>query len=142
MLLRSVSRSTASRPLRSGFTLAELLAVVAILAILAGVAIPAYMAIVSQQKVKAAKAECKILAGTLKNFAMANSDDPSLQNGYPDPSTGFQVLVQMSTLDRLPMDPWGNPYSWQLLANPNTGLPEPIVISAGPGSGNVITSND
>ncbi len=131
MVLRRISRSAASRPLRAGFTLAELLAVVAILAILAGVAIPSYMAIVSSQKVKLAKSECKSLAGNLKNFAMAHMDTFPANQGYPDPGTGFGILVEAGLLDRLPLDPWGNPYYWRLEANQSAGTLEPIVGSSG-----------
>jgi len=140
MLLRRVSRSTASRPLRSGFTLAELLAVVAILAILAGVAIPAYMSIVGQQKVRAARAECKMLSGALKNFAAAHSDEAGLNNGLPDPSTGFALLIQDGVLERPPVDPWGSAYYWEVIPNPSGASLVPVVYSNG--SGQVISSID
>jgi prepilin-type N-terminal cleavage/methylation domain-containing protein len=140
MLLRRVSRSAASRPLRAGFTLAELLAVVAILAILAGVAIPSYMAIVSSSRVRIAKSETKSLAGNLKNFAMQHIDDANYQQGYPDPSSGFGALVQEGMLTELPKDPWGALYYWELVQNPNSGTLEPVVYSSG--SGGVISSID
>jgi type II secretion system protein G len=126
--------------LRAGFTLAELLAVVAILAILAGVAIPAYMSIVGQQKVKVATTECKHLAGSLKNFAMAHSDDTTLNQGLPDPSSGFQALIADGILERIPIDPWGAPYYWSVVQNPNSGTLVPVVYSNG--SGKEISSLD
>jgi general secretion pathway protein G len=142
MLLRRVSRSTASRPLRSGFTLAELLAVVAILAILAGVAIPGYMAIVNNSRIRLAKSEAKSHVSHLKTFAIQHIDDPNFaQNqGYPDPSSGFTALIADGMLTQPPRDPWGAPYTWELVTNPSSGTLEPVVYSNG--SGSVISSID
>jgi prepilin-type N-terminal cleavage/methylation domain-containing protein len=132
MLLRRVTVSAAGQPLRAGFTLAELLAVVAILAILAGVAIPSFMVIVSNQRIKVTKSECKKFAGMLKTLAMNHQDDFPQNQGYPATSGGLDVLVQFSMLSQIPEDAWHNGFQWYLEANPVSGALEPIVISAGP----------
>jgi general secretion pathway protein G len=142
MILRN-NQPQARRRRRAGFTLAELLAVVAILAILAGVSIYGYKEIIGNMRVKTAITESKGLSKALKDFAMAHLEEFPPQ-GFPDPSTGFEVLVQYSMLERAPVDPWKNFYQWQLQQNPVSGILEPIVFSPGPdgvmGTGDDISS--
>jgi prepilin-type N-terminal cleavage/methylation domain-containing protein len=113
--------------LRSGFTLAELLAVVAILAILAGVAIPSYMAIVNSSRYKVAKTECKKFAAMLKNYATANTEQNPGLDGYPAASGDMSILVSVGMLSQPPASPWQTPYFFELAQNPNSGGYEPIV---------------
>jgi prepilin-type N-terminal cleavage/methylation domain-containing protein len=143
MVLRNTNHP-ARRRRRAGFTLAELLAVVAILAILSGVAIFGFKEIIGNARVRTATAECRSLSSALKTFATAHVDDFPSTQGFPDPSSGFDVLLQTAMVDRVPTDPWRNPYYWELVANPVSGILEPIVHSAGPdgapGTGDDISS--
>jgi type II secretion system protein G len=142
MVIRK-NNQQARRRRRAGFTLAELLAVVAILAILSGVAIFGFKEIIGNARVRTATSECKALASALKTFATAHVDDFPAAQGFPDPSTGFEVLLQTGMVDRIPTDPWKNPYYWDLQPNAANIL-EPIVYSAGPdatpGTGDDINS--
>ena len=132
MILRRVSTRAAAGATRTGFTLAELLAVVAILAILAGVAVPTYMAIVSGQKYKTARTQCKMYEETLKQFAVANVDNPNTVQGYPAQSGDLSFLVGAGLLSEPPATPWGGPFYFELMQNPSTGVYEPVVYCQGP----------
>jgi len=141
MLIRRITRNAAGQTARSGFTLAELLAVVAILAILAGVAIPTYITLIGNQRVRIAKSECKKFAAMLKNFAADHQDEFPGTNGYPAMSGGLDILVQGGMLTQMPADPWNRPYYYELAQSP-TGFYEPIVMSGGPDGNTPIHSND
>ncbi|MBL8822859.1 MAG: prepilin-type N-terminal cleavage/methylation domain-containing protein [Planctomycetia bacterium] len=141
MMIRHVTRQT-GRNVRAGFTLAELLAVVAILAILAGVAIPTYITLIGNQRIRVAKTECKKFASILKNFAADNQDEFPQTNGFPMMNGGLDFLVSAGMLPQVPLDPWGRPYFFELVQSP-TGAYEPIVISGGPdGNGHPQTRSD
>ena len=84
-----------------GFTLLELLVVVAIIGTLASIAISTYQGTIQKAKTVKAIAEIKNIATTLDNFYQDNQF-------YPD------------TLDQAGLgglrDPWGNPYQYTNLA--------------------------
>jgi len=127
---------------RRGFTLMELLVVMAILLILAGTSILAFRGIFAESKISIAKSQCVSLRGQLDNFAMA----PSNGGNYPDPSNGFEDLVARGFLDKSPIDPWNQPYRWTLTQSADGISVRPIVWSCGPnrmdesGGGDDITS--
>lgn len=131
MMLRRISRNTVGHSTRAGFTLAELLAVVAILAILAGVAIPTYISLIGNQREKVALSECKKFAAMLTQFAANHQDDFPQTGGYPAQSGGLEILVQDGMLANLPMDPWQKPYSFELSTGP-TGIFVPVVFTTTP----------
>lgn len=140
-MIRRITRTAAGQTARSGFTLAELLAVVAILAILAGVAIPTYITLIGGQRVKIAKSECKKFASLMKSYAAAHLEDFPSTDGYPQMNGGLEFLVDGGLLTQLPPDPWGHPYSFELVQSPN-GSFEPIVTSGGPDGKTPIRSID
>lgn len=140
MLLRRLPQQTAGRTARAGFTLAELLAVVAILAILAGVAIPTYISLISGQHIKVAKTETKKFASILQSFAASNLDQFPETDGYPAQSGGLEFLVQAGLLPQVPMDPWNHPY-WFELHPSQSGAMQPVVFSNGPDGVNQIRSD-
>lgn len=141
MMIRRITRTAAGQTARHGFTLAELLAVVAILAILAGVAIPTYITLIGNQRVRVAKSQCKQFAAMMKNFAADHQDEFPQTNGFPALNGGLDFLVQGGMLPQLPVDPWGRPYSFEL-AQSATGFYEPIVTSGGPDGQTPISSID
>jgi prepilin-type N-terminal cleavage/methylation domain-containing protein len=131
MMLRRTTRTVAGQTARAGFTLAELLAVVAILAILAGVAIPTYISWIGTQRERVAKTECKKFASMLTLFAANHQDDFPQTNGYPSQSGGLEWLVQDGMLPQMPMSPWQTPYYFELSTGP-TGTLMPVVITTTP----------
>lgn len=141
MLLRRTTRAV-GHPGRAAFTLAELLAVVAILAILAGVAVPIFISTIASSRERLAKSETKKFASLLKTFAAKHQDDFPQTNGYPGQNGDLSPLVQDGLLDSIKVDPWNQPYSWELVQS-QSGYLDPVVYSQGPpGQNKPISSND
>jgi len=107
---------------RSGFTLMELLVVVAILLVLTSVAVPLYMSYLERSKGGAAKSYAKILRQELMNFNVVNG-------GYP-PENDWSAVSSLEV--NPPLDPWGNPFQWALTPSPDGQYAVPVVWSVGP----------
>ena len=101
-----------------GFTLIEVLVVVAILGILAAIVVPRIMDRPDEAKRVAAKADIGAIVQVLKLYRLDNGF-------YPTTDQGLAALVQRPTtnpqpanwkqggyLDRLPKDPWGGDYQY------------------------------
>lgn len=141
MLIRQTNRAVGHLG-RSAFTLAELLAVVAILAILAGVAVPIFISTIGSSRERIAKSETKKFASLLKTFAAKHQDEFPQTNGYPGQSGDLSALVQDGLLDNMKVDPWNQPYSWELQQS-QSGYLDAVVYSPGPpGQNKPISSLD
>ncbi len=103
---------------RTGFTLIELMVVIAILGILAALVAPSIIGRKEDAMRAAAKAQIKNFEQALKLFYVDNGF-------YPSTEQGLQALVEKPTIGRIPTrwreggylesktvpkDPWGNPY--------------------------------
>ena len=101
-----------------GFTLIEVLVVVAILGILAALVVPRIMDRPDEAKRVAARADVAALVQALKLYRLDNGF-------YPSTDQGLGALVQRPTtqptpgnwkqggyLERLPRDPWGTDYQY------------------------------
>lgn len=98
-----------------GFTLIEIMVVVVIIGLLATLILPRVLG--QQEKAMKAKAAADIqaLASALKLYKLDNFN-------YPDTGQGLEALISKPAnaknwqkggyLDRLPNDPWGNPYQY------------------------------
>jgi general secretion pathway protein G len=102
---------------RAGFSLIELLVVLAILGLLATVVGPRVMNAFSSSKTKTAKVQVENFAGTLEAYALDNGR-------YPNTAQGLEALVQRPddapnwngpylAKEKLPKDPWGNDYNYR-----------------------------
>ncbi|MBW2096278.1 MAG: prepilin-type N-terminal cleavage/methylation domain-containing protein [Deltaproteobacteria bacterium] len=81
-----------------GFTLIEIIIVMAILSILSAIAIPAYSRYIEKTRITKAIAEIKILSQEINGFKEDNNDTlPATLNAI-----GRAALL----------DPWGNPYQY------------------------------
>jgi general secretion pathway protein G len=101
-----------------GFTLIELMVVIAILGILAGLVLPRFMGRTEEARRTKARIQIENLEGALKLY--------KLDSGiYPTTEQGLDALVQKPTTGaipknwrdggylekgKVPLDPWGNPY--------------------------------
>jgi general secretion pathway protein G len=100
----------------SGFTLLELLVVMAIIGLLAGFVAPRYFAQVGRSQVKVARAQIDALDKALDQFRLD-------LGRYPTTEEGLQALVVQPSGEPswhgpylkkgVPPDPWGRPYAYQ-----------------------------
>ena len=103
---------------RGGFTLIEVLVVIAILGILAAIVVPRIMDRPDEAKRVAAQADARAITQALKLYRLDNGF-------YPTTDQGLGALVQRPTsppvpgnwkqggyLERLPKDPWGSDYQY------------------------------
>jgi len=110
---RTTSAKLGSVP---GFTLIEVLVVVAILGILAAIVVPRIMDRPDEAKRAAAKVDVNTIVNALKMYRLDNGN-------YPTTEQGLVALVQKPAtnpvpgnwkpyLDRLPRDPWQGDYQY------------------------------
>lgn len=117
VILFSKIHKPSFRSLR-GFTLIEVMVVVVILSILAAIVVPKIMDRPEQARITKAKNDIRALEAALNLYRLDNMI-------YPSTDQGLEALVTEPTdapepknwkeggyLDRLPMDPWGNPYMY------------------------------
>jgi len=100
----------------AGFTLIELIVVVAIIGLLAGLVVPQFIKQEEKATSKATKAQIELLGTALDTFRLD-------VGRYPTTQEGLQALNQRpGGLDRwegpylkkeLPSDPWGKPYIYK-----------------------------
>ncbi len=100
---------------QQGFTLVELIVVMAILALLAGIAGPALMRMLSGANSKAAKLQVKDFVNTLDIYRLDIGHYPT------DAEGGLEALIKGSGArwngpylksPKIPLDPWGFPYHY------------------------------
>lgn len=101
-----------------GFTLIEIMVVIAILGIMAAVVVPKIVGRTDTAKIAAAKQDITAIKQALILYKLDNQR-------YPTTEQGLQALVTKPTsgpaangwnangyLEKLPKDPWGNPYQY------------------------------
>lgn len=94
---------------QGGFTLIELMVVIAILAVLATIVVPKMLYSVEEGNVTATKAQIKSFQTALMSYRLK-------LKRFPSTSEGLDALISnsegISFLDatRVPKDPWGNSY--------------------------------
>ncbi|HEX8717394.1 MAG TPA: type II secretion system major pseudopilin GspG [Gemmatimonadaceae bacterium] len=103
---------------RPGFTLLELLVVLAIIATLAAVVAPSIFRNVADAKTDAAKSQIELFALALDAYRLDNDNYPASAQGLSAlrtmPSTGDRPRNWRGPYLRkeIPLDPWGRPYAY------------------------------
>ncbi len=94
-----ISNSERNNTCKRGFTLLELLLVVAILGVLGAIAMPIYSSYLTDSRNKSAIFEIRQLEIRLISYRYEG-------NQFPD---------QLEMLGSVPLDPWGRPYQYTLI---------------------------
>lgn len=92
-----------------GFTLLELMIVVAIIAIMAGFAVTKFTGVLDNTRVTAVKTDFKTFEFSLEAYYMKNSR-------YPSSEEGLQALVDENFIQKKNdalLDPWKTPYQYR-----------------------------
>jgi len=109
----TASSSRPSRPAR-GFTLIEMLVVLGIIAMLAAVIVPNVLDRLEDGRVTTAKSDISTLMQQLKLYKLDNLRYPTAEQGLDalvhKPTSGPTPPNWRPYLEKLPSDPWGNPY--------------------------------
>jgi general secretion pathway protein G len=93
---------------RGGFTLMEMLVVVAILVVLAGAAVPIYMKYLEDAKWDRAWQDTKTISSVVEAYKLKNGDYPqALQVLATVDATGYAYLEPQSLID-----PWKHEYQY------------------------------
>jgi general secretion pathway protein G len=101
---------------QAGFTLLEIMIVVAIIAGLVAMVAPNIIGEAGAARVKTAQAEMSTIASTLSRYKLDNYTYPTTGQGIealvskPSGSPEPKNYKQGGYLPKLPTDPWGNPY--------------------------------
>jgi len=108
---------------RLGFTLMEVLLVMAILVILGSIVVASFTDILSESKVDAAKTQLQMFELPLNSYQLHMGRYPGeADNGLealrtaPDGSDKWRGPYLSK---EIPTDPWGNPYQYKLITDPN-----------------------
>ena len=99
-----------------GFTLIELMVVLAISGILAALVVPNVLNRADDARVTAARTDVGNLMQALKLYRLDNQRYPSAEQGLQalvvQPTAGPAPLSWKPYIDKLPNDPWGKPYQY------------------------------
>ena len=104
-----------------GFTLIELMIVIAILAILGAFAVNTFKGVIPNANLTAAKTDMKNFEMSLEQFNLQN-------NRYPTTEEGLQKLVTDGLIKSKLLDPWKHPYQYR---NPGQFSENPEIWSWG-----------
>ena len=94
---------TKRREARAGFTLVELMVVIAIIAILAGIVGFNVLTSLDDANVSNAKAQIRTFKTALTAYRIRN-------RRFPTTSEGLGAIASFLDPPRVPLDPWNNPY--------------------------------
>lgn len=127
MIVRT-SRMAARKTVRAGFTLMELLVVVALLVVLAGTGGVIYMNYLEGAKEDVAKSQVQVLTEAAQMYQIKTGSYPPDLNTLTQPTAdGKAASLEVSAL----IDPWQRPYQYQYPGQHHPGQNKPDVWSTG-----------
>ena len=92
---------------QKGMSLIEILVVLGIIAVVVGGILNAVIPQGDRAKKRTAETAIKQMVGYIKQYKQDKGT-------YPASDQGLQALVDDGFFDEIPMDPWGNPYVYEL----------------------------
>ena len=95
-------------PANLGFTLIELMVVIAIIGILATIVVPNLLGAADEANVKAAQAQIQSFRTAITQFRLSNNRFPNNLEELINNEEGRRYL----DANEIPDDPWGNPYQY------------------------------
>ncbi len=101
-----------------GFTLIEIMVVVVIIGLLATLVLPRVLGRQEEAFVAKAQSDIRALSSALQLYKLDNFNYPSTEQGLealvrkPSGDPPAKNWKQGGYIDRLPNDPWGNPYQY------------------------------
>ena len=107
------------RRAQSGFTLLEIIVVVAIIAVLAAYIAPKVAGRVDDARISKAKSDIRVLESSLELYKLDNFTYPSTEQGLealvtkPSSGTELKNWRDGGYIKKLNKDPWGNEYQYQ-----------------------------
>jgi len=115
---------TYSEDSQAGYTLAELMVVMLILALVVGIAVPRFMTMFAGAKAKAAKVQVENLASALEFYYLDTGHYPTSTEGLsalisaPPNAEGWNgPYLRKKGGVTVPLDPWKHPYEYVLDGN-------------------------
>ena len=114
--MHTLHRPRLRRSAQQGFTLIELMVVLVIIGVLAALVVPNVLNRADDARLTAARTDVNNLSQALKLYKLDNLRYPSNEQGLQAlvqrPAAGPQPQAWRPYLDKLPQDPWGQPYQY------------------------------
>jgi len=129
--MSGLSKHKKKQPTASGFTLLELLVVVAIIGLLAAYVGPRYFAQLGKSEVGVAKAQIQAFEKAVDQYRLDTGHFPTNEQGLKalTATPAGEIRWNGPYLKKeVPLDPWGHPYEYR---QPGTGGREYDIISRG-----------
>ena len=144
----SLKKQKGATKMKRGFTLIELMIVIAVMAILIGIALPHFKGMQDEGNSAKAAAELRTLATAIESFCIHNNNQYPVQNETPSGVSGWQtdansITTATPTIVQTALtDPFKSAWEYNYATSAGSSSQYYIVFSAGPGGGATITGID